>query len=1117
MSDLMKPQPFEKLLDWALSEFEARDSIFGVPRRLFAAPRSDAPYASEMFGERLAVPIGPAAGPHTQMAQNIVAAWLCGGRFIELKTVQVLDELEIPRPCIDMEDEGYNVEWSQELRLEEAGEEYVKAWVLIHLLSRMLATEDLAPTRSMPGLDGAPGTIFNMSVGYNLEGIQSASVQGFLRRIRDASDEISDLRMIAAKRFSQIADVEIPGRISNSVTLSTMHGCPPDEIERIGRFLLEEMGLHTIIKLNPTLLGADEVRRILGDVLGFDDILIPDSVFEHDLKYERALQLIRGLTDVSAAQGLEFGVKLSNTLALSNHRGVLPGEEMYMSGRALYPITIHLFRRLVSDIGKDLRVSYSAGADAWNVADLLACGALPVTVASDLLRPGGYGRLRQYIETIEESLNNGSVGSLAEWAGNRSAALESAASAALREPRYRKRYAEGELPKTDNPLGLFDCIAAPCAARCPVAQDVPEYAWWIAHGQPEKALRTILSRNPLPGITGYVCTHRCEQRCTRNNYEQSVSIRALKRYAVDHATVDIKPIRKTDHTVAVIGSGPIGLSAAFHLAFNGVQVTVHEAGEYLGGMPAIAPEFRLPEAIVAADVDRIRKLGVVFRTNSRQTTAPERLLEQGNDAVVVGCGFPGDARLGIEGEDAAGVWSALSLLARARGDGFDPDANSGRGLGSSVLVIGGGNTAMDAARTARRLTGRPVTLVYRRTRDEMPADEEEIVDLLAEGNEIVDQASVQRILVAEGHVSGLECLRTELGEVDASGRRRPVPVAGSEFLIEADTIIVAIGQRADAPFLAQSVVTMDRRGAVVIDDTSGETSASGVFAGGDAVRGPATIVEACADGRRAAKTICERLGVPFELPERPVFEPTAEELAEIKLVRARRDHRRLPAVLDAARREGFDLVEQSFTSSVAAEEAGRCLQCSSLCDKCVEVCPNRANLAIEVEPVTWSVPRIGWRDGCWRVIDEEAFAIRQQRQIIHVDDLCNECGNCATFCVHQGRPFADKPRLFLNSEAFAAEADNAFRVVDCTIERRLDGETIRVDFGGAEVLCHWGGLVVRLSSAMKVIDIGRGTCATDMVADRVFLLTPVAEMVVLGRGILGTAGYLIGNKGGSVG
>ncbi|HDI10762.1 MAG TPA: hypothetical protein ENF77_00345 [Candidatus Acetothermia bacterium] len=308
MSDVMRPQPFEVLLRWILVELEARREIFGIPEELFFRPSPGDPFAVEDFlGSRLDTPIGPAAGPHTQMAQNIVAAWLSGGRFIELKTVQILDEIEVPRPCIDMEDEGYNVEWSQELRLEQSAWEYIKAWALIHILRRSLGFED----RPF-------GTIFNMSVGYDLKGITSPRMVRFMDRLQDASAELTEIKGVLKERFPRFADIEIPPRIVNSVTLSTMHGCPPDEIEQIAAYLLQERKLHTFVKLNPTLLGKEEVERILHDDLGFTEIEVPEEAFAHDLQYEEALGIIRRLQAVAREEGLVFGVKLSNTLPVRN-------------------------------------------------------------------------------------------------------------------------------------------------------------------------------------------------------------------------------------------------------------------------------------------------------------------------------------------------------------------------------------------------------------------------------------------------------------------------------------------------------------------------------------------------------------------------------------------------------------------------------------------------------------------------------------------------------------------------------------------------------------------------------------------------------------------------------
>lgn len=1011
MSDAMKPQPFEVLLSWILKEYESNQSVFGLHRSLFYSPTPDGLYAVDMFGSRLGTPIGPAAGPHTQLAQNIVCAWLSGGRFIELKTVQVMDRLEIPRPCIDMEDEGYNVEWSQELRLHESLHEYVKAWVLIHVLSRLLGFEGRVPF----------DTIFNMSVGYNLEGIQSPSMTRFMDAMADASEAMEGIRQTLRKSFPRFADIEIPSRLTNSVTLSTMHGCPPDEIERIARYVLEQRGLHTTVKLNPTLLGRERVLEILHDMLGYTGIQIPESTFEHDLKYGRAVELIKSLRQSADERKLTFGVKLSNTLAMRNHRKALPGDEMYMSGRALYPLTINLFNKLAREFNGQLNVSYSAGADALNVTTILACGACPVTVASDLLKPGGYSRCLQYLENLEADMKACGKTSLADLARNRMADLEWAAADALANRRYKKDYQSPDLPKVESPLGLFDCIAAPCVEKCPVRQDVPEYAWLIAQGECDRALEVVLARNPLPGVTGYICTHVCQTRCTRNNYEEPVAIRALKRVAFEKGHVQRQVPAKTDRKVAIIGAGPSGLAAASFLALNGVQVTIFEARDKVGGMMSLAPAFRLPLSVIQEDVDRIVGLGVEIRLSHRISGPPENLLKQGFEAVYVACGYPKDMPLDVEGIEAEGIYTALDFLDRAA-RGERP------ALGSRVLVVGGGNTAMDAARTACRITGQPTTIVYRRTLHEMPADEEEREDLLAEGNIIKELVAPVRVIAKDGRVAALECLRNQLGEAGPDGRRKPLPVEGSEFSIEADAIIVAIGQRPDITFLDGSAVTLRRDGSIAVDAHTRQTGANRVYAGGDAVRGPATIIQACADGQQAGEAICRELGISTRaLPCSPAT-LSEDDIVRVKRMRARKETQCRAASLPVAQRAGYDLVEQTLTSEAAHTEALRCLQCSTFCDKCVEVCPNRANLTCSITPMNLSLARFSCTAGGLVESGRDTFQIRQTRQIIHIDDLCNECANCATFCVHQGKPYKDKPRLFFKESDFEKEDDNAFMV-----------------------------------------------------------------------------------------
>ena len=309
MSDRFQPISMEQLTDWVFTELEEKDSIFGIPRASFFTPSADDRFRVENYGVTLDTPFGVAAGPHTQMAQNIVVAWLVGARFIELKTVQTLDELDVNKPCIDLEDEGYNVEWSQELKVHQSFDEYLRAWVLIHALHRKLG---------FPG--EAPGMIFNMSVGYDLQGILKPNVQWYLDVMDDASEYIGPYIDIVAQRYEDVRDIDIPAQLSNTMTLSTMHGCPPEEIEQITTYLLTERGLHTSVKCNPTLLGAERVRGIINDELGFTDVEIPDEAFGHDLKYVDAVPMFHNLRRIAAHEGLTFGLKLSNTLEVENHR-----------------------------------------------------------------------------------------------------------------------------------------------------------------------------------------------------------------------------------------------------------------------------------------------------------------------------------------------------------------------------------------------------------------------------------------------------------------------------------------------------------------------------------------------------------------------------------------------------------------------------------------------------------------------------------------------------------------------------------------------------------------------------------------------------------------------------
>ena len=393
----LSPAPFEALLGRMFDELERTDSIFDLPRSKFWAPSSAIDASVRFHGQRAATPIGPAAGPHTQLAQNIVLSWLGGSRLFELKTVQINDQLTIPRPCIDVQTIGFNVEWSQELRIAQSIEEYVSAWMLIHGLM----------ARGVPGLPaGAADFIFDASVGYDLAGIRTPQVTGFLKALQDASATIERLRARIPDRFADLRDIEYPTALTRSVTLSTFHGCPAGEIEGIVHYLLTELDLDVVVKMNPTLLGYEALTELLHDQLGYTTIEVPRDAFEHDLKWDEAVDMMRRLLPIARKHGRTLGAKFTNTLIVNNNRGFFPASEavMYMSGQPLHVIAMQLVARWREVWAAEMPISFSAGIEARNFAEAVACDLRPITVCTDLLRPGGYGRLPRMIKRLEDRM-----------------------------------------------------------------------------------------------------------------------------------------------------------------------------------------------------------------------------------------------------------------------------------------------------------------------------------------------------------------------------------------------------------------------------------------------------------------------------------------------------------------------------------------------------------------------------------------------------------------------------------------------------------------------------------------------------------------------------------------
>ena len=933
MSELMTPIPFRELMTWITTEYRRDGAVFGVHKPYKAGVKK-----LPIFGETIETPFGPAAGPNTQLAQNIIASYFAGARFFELKTVQKMDGADlaacINRPCILAEDECYNCEWSTELYVQQAFEEYVKAWCALKIMAKVY------------GLGDPNGFVFNMSVGYDLAGIQGEKIDTFLNGMVDASKTpIFQECIRVLKEFfpGETAYIDtITPHVSGSVTVSTLHGCPPDEIERIASYLLEKKHLHTFVKCNPTILGYETARSIL-DSMGYDYIAFDDHHFKEDLQYSDAVPMFHRLQALADMEGLEFGLKLSNTFPVDVKAGELPSAEMYMAGKSLFPLTTTMAAMMAREFGGKLRLSYAGGADAFNIDKLFSCGIWPITMATTELKPGGYQRFTQIGDKLDAL-------DFKPFQGVDVTAIEALAQAARSDKYHVKAIKPLPRRKLYEKVPLLDCFTAPCKDGCPIHQDIPEYIELCRKGAYASALRLITEKNPLPFITGTICAHNCMTKCMRNYYDEPVNIRATKLVAAEkgydaYMSKITPPAPVTDgRKVAVIGGGPTGMSAAYFVGRAGIPVTLFEKADRLGGIVRqVIPAFRISDEAIDKDVALMEKMGVEVKLNTEAPSVAE-LKAQGYTHIFFAVGAWKAGRLDIPG-------NVVPVIGWLR----DMKAGKDVSLGH-VAVVGGGNTAMDAARAALRAGAKSSTLVYRRTKKYMPADAEELEMAIADGVEFLEL-----VAPVEQKDGKLICEKMKLGDPDDKGRRKPVPT-GEMVEIPCDTVVSAVGEKVESEVFTRNGITVDEKGIPAF-----KTNLEGVYAGGDAMRGPATVVEGIADAQYFANAVIGEAH-KFAIPAKAVA--TREEAVAKKGV-----------LCESAKCEG-----------------DRCLTCNVVCQVCADVCPNRANVVIELP------------DG--------------RQQILHVDRMCNECGNCAVFCPYDSAPYREKFTLFLTREGFDESVNN---------------------------------------------------------------------------------------------
>ena len=879
MSKQITPIPFRELMRWITTEYQRDGSVFGVTKPFKATPRK-----LPIFGEHIESPIGPAAGPHTQFAQNIIAAYFAGARFFELETIRSGAPAG-GNPAIDAADECYHYGSPSPLSPQQAFEEYVKAWCACKMMAKAY------------GLGDSEGFVFHMSVGGSLTDIQCETTDSFLNRMMNASNTpvFQECLAILKEFFPEEADyiATISPRISRSVTLVPALNAPAKAIEEMAAYLMLEKQLHLFVKCAPTLLGCEYARYMLGQ-LEYRHIQLDDRDFLGCMQYEDAVALFGRLQDLANENSMEFGIKMGGSLPIAGKFGQESSGKMYLSGKALYVLTASLTYQLARDLKeKCVRISYAGGADAFHAAPLFECEIWPITMASTLLKPGGYQQFTQIAYQLVPSMYGAfgriNVHSLRQAAQNMISDMH-VVKISQETPRY----------KLDKAVPLLDCFTAPCKHVCPIGQDIPEYLELASKGKLVEALRLITETNPLPFITGCLCTHPCMEKCIRSHYDKPTNARfgklLIARLAYDAymETVQTPAPAHTAAKVAVIGGGATGMSAAYFVGRAGIPVTLFERSDKLGGVVRyITPDSRISDEDVEKDAALMMKMGVDVRLNTEAPSVAE-LKAMGYTHIFIATGAWKHNELDIPRANAIPAFEWLRDFREKK------DVPLGH-----VVVVGGGNVAVDVARAAVVAGAASSTLLYRRTRKYMPASHLEIEKALADGVQLAELS----LPVEKAGSSKLLCSKLVLGAPDTTGRRTPVDM-GDYTLIPCDTIITALGESIHSNLFTENGIEVNEAGF-----PSFKTNVDGVYAGGAAIRRTSDVVEGIADAKAFAEIVIGQAHT-YTIPDEAQVEPAAA------------------------------IAKKGILCDFARTEGDRCLNCATICQVCGDVCPSRANVAV---------------------------------------------------------------------------------------------------------------------------------------------------------------------------